>query len=54
MKVRPGSGILRGYCRMCDGLTCGRRGCMSHNPLEKQIEAEERADYLQRVRGRWM
>ena len=23
-----GSGVLRGYCSVCDGLLCGKRHCM--------------------------
>lgn len=26
----PGSGKIRGYCALCNGLTCGHRWCREH------------------------
>lgn len=41
--IRPGSGIHRGYCMSCDGLTCGKFLCETRcKPIEKWAEEEER------------
>ena len=41
--IQPGSGIHRGYCMSCDGLTCGKFLCETRCiPVEKWAEEEER------------
>ncbi len=41
--IRPGSGIHRGYCMSCDGLTCGKFLCETRClPPEKWAEEQER------------
>lgn len=42
-KHQPGSGRTRGFCSLCDGLTCGRRECGSsyHVPFERRLEISE-------------
>lgn len=29
-KIQPGSGITRGYCFICNDLTCGSPRCANH------------------------
>lgn len=40
-KYRPGSGIRRGFCKMCNGHTCGRSECDACYHKEKRIEDME-------------
>lgn len=41
--VRRGSGVERGFCLKCCGVTCGKPGCMARCfPMEAQLEAMER------------
>jgi hypothetical protein len=42
-QVRPGSGIIRGFCLNCDGPTCGQPACDPCVPLEKALLEMERA-----------
>lgn len=35
---RPGSGILRGFCKNCVGHLCGKPKCFNCYPKEQQIE----------------
>ncbi len=35
---KPGSGILRGFCKRCNGSLCGRDRCFTCYHKEKQIE----------------
>jgi hypothetical protein len=30
-RIKPGSGIQRGYCLRCGQVTCGRQGCDTCN-----------------------
>jgi hypothetical protein len=32
-----GSGIQRGFCLKCMGVTCGRKGCLDCLPQEKRL-----------------
>ena len=42
MHIRPGSGTKRGFCFMCNAVTCGKPGCMSGcTPFEKRLEEVE-------------
>lgn len=44
-RIRPGSGISRGYCTNCDGPTCGKLECETRCvPFEKAIEIMEGRD----------
>jgi len=44
-QFKPGSGALRGYCYRCQGVLCGKEGCMlSCNPFEAVLEMKE-AEY---------
>lgn len=33
-----GSGVTRGYCMRCGGITCGKEMCDSCIPFEKQLD----------------
>lgn len=33
-----GSGIERGYCMLCNKVTCGAKKCLPHFPWEKKLE----------------
>lgn len=33
-----GSGITRGFCRLCKGITCGSHSCDACIPFEKQLD----------------
>lgn len=37
-----GSGITRGWCRHCDGVTCGAPECMKCVPFEKKMTEYEK------------
>lgn len=37
-----GSGITRGWCMNCDGVTCGRPQCIKCVPFEKKMEMYEK------------
>ena len=38
-----GSGVLRGFCRNCMGVTCGREDCMTGcMPTEKRLDLMEK------------
>ena len=40
--IRPGSGILRGFCLRCAGPTCGKQNCTERCvPAERMIEEIE-------------
>lgn len=40
--IKPGSGILRGFCQRCVGPTCGKRNCtVKCVPAERMIEEIE-------------
>jgi len=40
--VRVGSGVVRGYCRMCNSPTCGKTRCSQGcTPFEARLEAWE-------------
>lgn len=40
--IRPGSGISRGFCMNCDGVTCGKQKCETEcTHFEKMIELLE-------------
>ncbi len=40
--MRRGSGIRRGFCTKCDGITCGSAGCVACTPVEARIDERER------------
>jgi len=40
-RIVPGSGRTRGYCFLCDGVTCGSRECLEHYPFQKRLEDYE-------------
>ena len=43
-----GSGVTRGFCMRCGGITCGKRECSTRCvPLEAQLE------HLEGNRNRW-
>ena len=43
-----GSGVTRGFCMCCGGITCGKRECSTRCvPLEAQLE------HLEGKRNRW-
>lgn len=33
-----GSGVKRGYCMLCNGITCGSHVCDKCLPIEKQLD----------------
>ena len=39
-RIRPGSGIVRGWCTLCAQPTCGSRRCQSCVPFEKRLALE--------------
>jgi len=39
-----GSGMRRGWCRHCNGITCGSQACDVCVPLEKQLEQIEKIE----------
>lgn len=41
-----GSGIKRGYCTMCGGVTCGKQKCDRCTPFEKKLEEYEKGKRL--------
>ena len=44
-EIKPGSGISRGFCFNCNGLTCGKQKCETEcMPFEKSIEISEGRD----------
>ncbi len=47
-RIRPGSGMTRGWCTMCGQITCGSIRCQSCEPFEKKLQREwARARLLQ-------
>jgi hypothetical protein len=36
-----GSGIVRGFCTLCNHVTCGSKECLAHFPFEKKIDLIE-------------
>ncbi len=43
--IKPGSGISRGFCANCNGLTCGKKKCETECiHFEKAIEIQEGRD----------
>ena len=41
-RIRPGSGMQRGFCSRCSGPTCGKQACDTRCvPFEKAIERME-------------
>ena len=40
-QVIPGSGIERGWCRSCNGPTCGKKKCYLCRHFEKKLEEIE-------------
>jgi len=47
-QVVPGSGIKRGYCRNCMGVTCGKPECNTCLPFQKWMDLIEANDRRQR------
>ena len=39
-RIRPGSGILRGWCPLCSQPHCGRPACRSCVPFQKRLARE--------------
>lgn len=39
-RIRPGSGVVRGWCTLCAQITCGRGVCQSCLPFEKRLALE--------------
>lgn len=37
-----GSGRIRGWCPLCNGVTCGAPRCNSHFPFEKRMDYFEK------------
>lgn len=40
--VVPGSGKRRGYCMLCNKVTCGSPQCHEHFPFEKRMDLYEK------------
>lgn len=40
--VIKGSGRVRGYCSLCNHVTCGAIACMAHFPFEKKLDLVEK------------
>ncbi len=40
--MKPGSGIVRGFCRRCMQVTCGRPECDACIPFERKLEMYEK------------
>ena len=38
---KTGSGRRRGYCTLCDAVTCGKVGCLACVPCERRLENVE-------------
>jgi hypothetical protein len=36
-----GSGVQRGFCTLCNQVTCGAHRCMAHFPFEKKLDLIE-------------
>lgn len=45
-RVVPGSGKTRGFCMLCDGVTCGAPDCFEHFPFEKKLDLYEKGKLL--------
>lgn len=39
-RIRPGSGVLRGWCSLCSQITCGKKACQPCVPFEKRLALE--------------
>lgn len=48
-KYKPGSGILRGFCQKCNGVTCGRTACDTCYPKEQWVEDLEAVERRNRA-----
>lgn len=38
---RKGSGTDRGFCTLCNQMTCGKKACDPHVPFEKKLDLLE-------------
>lgn len=52
--VRKGSGVVRGFCRLCMQVTCGKAECEPCIPFEKKLDMIEAADRQRREVERWL
>lgn len=44
--VVPGSGKVRGWCTLCNRVTCGQPACNEHFPFEKRMDLYEKGRLL--------
>lgn len=40
--IVAGSGRLRGFCKLCMNVTCGKPCCHEHYPIEERLDDYER------------
>ena len=52
--VRPNSGTIRGFCRMCMQVTCGKVECDPCIPFEKKLDMIEAAERQRREVDKWL
>ena len=50
--IVPGSGKVRGFCRLCMKPTCGKEKCMDCVPLERMLEEMENRARFRKALGR--
>ena len=41
-EVVKGSGKIRGWCMLCNQVTCGKPKCDEHYPIEKKLDDFEK------------
>jgi len=53
LHIRPGSGVERGFCVHCEGITCGKPECNNRCvPFMQKIEAMENRHRLHKAMER--
>ena len=51
--VTPGSGKMRGHCKLCNKLHCGKPTCWTCTPFERELEKFEAAARLAASMKEW-
>ena len=51
-RIRPGSGVVRGWCTLCSEPTCGRMACQSCVPFERRLMLDHARTQLLQALGR--
>ena len=50
-RIRPGSGVVRGWCSLCSQPTCGKRTCQSCVPFEQRLARDHARAQIMRALG---